>query len=134
MDDFNKYLPRDKHDFERVNELRKLDKSKIILFIPQLLEWLQDINWPIAMDVANLLLQYPEETIPHVKDVLTSNDDIWKEWCLRYFVKELPEELIEIFKPDLLRISSNPTKGELLEEVNETAQMILESINNRNIS
>lgn len=128
MEDLKRYLPRDKHDFERVTELEKLDKSKIILLIPQLLEWLQDINWPIAMDVAKLLLQYPKETIPHVKSVLTSNDDIWKEWCLRYFVKALPDELITNFKPDLIRISSNPTRGEVLEEVNETAQMILRSI------
>ncbi|MDQ0891389.1 hypothetical protein QFZ81_006477 [Paenibacillus sp. V4I9] len=129
MEDFGIYLPRDKHDFERVNQLRNLDDSILIAIIPNLVEWLQDINWPISSEVAKLLLKHPEETIPHIKDVLITNDDIWKEWSLRYFVKELPIHLIQEFKTDLIRIANTPTKGELLEEVNETALMILDTIN-----
>lgn len=75
-----------------------------------------------------MLLRYPEETIPHIKDVLKSNDDIWKEWSLKHFVKELPIHLITEFQPELIRIANTSTKSELLEEVNETALMILETI------
>lgn len=128
MEDLTKYLPRDKHDFESVAVLKNIDKSITITLIPQLLEWLQDMNWPIAGEVAKLLLQFPEETIPHVKAVLQMDDDLWKEWCLRYFVSELPVELIASFKPILIRISTNPTPGEILEEVNETATEILELV------
>jgi hypothetical protein len=129
MDNQDIYLPRDKHDFERVNRLHTLESSIVIPLIPNLVEWLQDINWPISTEIATLLLRYPEETIPHIKDVLKSNDDIWKEWSLRYFVKELPIHLIKEFQPELIRIANTPTKGVLLEEVNETALMILETIN-----
>lgn len=129
MDNQDIYLPRDKHDFERVNQLQTLESSIMIALIPNLVEWLQDINWPISTEIATILLRYPEETIPHIKDVLKSNDDIWKEWSLRYFVKELPKHLIKKFQPELIRIANTPTKGELLEEVNETALMILETIN-----
>ncbi|MBY9081798.1 DUF5071 domain-containing protein [Paenibacillus sp. HN-1] len=131
MEDLTKYLPRDKHDFESVAVLKNVDKSITITLIPQLLEWLQDMNWPIAQEVAKLLLQYPEETVPHVKAVLQMDDDIWKEWCLRYFVQELPVELFACFKSDLIRISSNPTPGEVLEEVHETAKEILEIMEER---
>ena len=132
MEVINDYLPRDKSDFERVSKLENLDKSIIVLLIPKLLEWLQDINWPIAMDVATILLKYSEETTPYVKKVLRSNDDIWKDWCLIYFVEKLPQRLKTEFMDDLIRISSNPTHGEKLEEVNETAEMILQSILSQN--
>ncbi|MCA1295415.1 DUF5071 domain-containing protein [Paenibacillus sp. alder61] len=89
------------------------------------MEWLQDINWPIAMDVSKLLLTVPVETIPFIRNVLAGDDDIWKEWCLRYIVKDLPTELRENLKEDLERIAYRPTKGKELEEVHITAQEIL---------
>ena len=52
-----------------------------------------------------------------------------KNGASRYFVKELPKHLIKKFQPELIRIANTPTKGELLEEVNEIALMILETIN-----
>ncbi|GIP17525.1 hypothetical protein J40TS1_31670 [Paenibacillus montaniterrae] len=118
-------LPRDKHDFERVNELKKLDKNDLKELIPELLEWLQDINWPIAIEISRLLLTIPQETIPFVINVLNGRDDIWKEWCLRYFVMELPKEIRKILQGHIERIAYNPTKGEELEEVHLTAQEIL---------
>lgn len=125
MSDLYKLLPRDKHDFERVDVLKYIDKDDLIKLIPKLIEWLQDINWPIAMDVSKLLLTVPVETIPYIRNVLAGDDDIWKEWCLRYIVKDLPTELRENLKEDLERIAYRPTKGEELEEVHITAQEIL---------
>ncbi|MNV89047.1 hypothetical protein D3C71_1833080 [compost metagenome] len=53
MEDLTDYLPRHKHDFERVDVLKNSDKSIIIALIPQLLIWLQDTNWPISRDIAS---------------------------------------------------------------------------------
>ncbi len=125
MSDLFNLLPRDKHDFDRVNDLKKINKEDLIKLIPELLEWLQDINWPIAREISKLLLTVPKETIPFIINVLAGKDDIWKEWCLRYFVKDLPTELIENLKEELERIAYIPTKGEELEEVHVTAQEIL---------
>ncbi|WP_025691410.1 DUF5071 domain-containing protein [Paenibacillus zanthoxyli] len=125
MDDLFNRLPRDKHDFVRVNALKKLDKEELILLIPNLLMWLQDINWPIAIEISKLLLTIPEEVIPYVKDVLQGDDDIWKEWCLRYFAMHLPIELRQQLQEQILRIAYKPTKGEELEEVHITARELL---------
>lgn len=127
MSDLYILLPRDKHDFERVNDLKNINKEDLIKLIPELLEWLQDINWPIAREISKLLLTVPKETIPFIVNVLAGKDDIWKEWCLRYFVKDLPTELIENLKEELERIAYRPTKGEELEEVHVTAQEILKN-------
>ena len=40
----------------------------------------------------------PQETIPYVRKVLEGEDDIWKEWCLRYFVMELPVDQRQILQ------------------------------------
>lgn len=118
-------MPRDKHDFDRVNDLKELAKEDLVQLIPELLVWLQDINWPIAMNITQILLKIPEETIPHISNVLSGNDDIWKEWCLRYFVMALPDELIVTLSEEIKRIAYSPTKGEELEEVHITALEIL---------
>ncbi|WP_408894396.1 DUF5071 domain-containing protein [Paenibacillus taichungensis] len=125
MKDLSELLPRDKHDFERVSNLKNINKKDLIKLIPELLEWLQDINWPIAVEITKLLLSVPQETIPYVRKVLEGGDDIWKEWCLRYFVMELTEDLRQILQDELVRIAYKPSKGEQLEEVHITAREIL---------
>ncbi|WP_277469408.1 MULTISPECIES: DUF5071 domain-containing protein [unclassified Paenibacillus] len=48
-------MPTDKHDFKSVELLSGLEESQVIPQIPELLEWVQDMNWPIATAVADLL-------------------------------------------------------------------------------
>lgn len=108
-----------------MNDLKELAKEDLVQLIPELLSWLQDINWPIAIDISQILLTIPNETLPHISHVLSGDDDIWKEWCLRYFVMELPDELILSLQEEIKRIAYTPTKGEELEEVHITALEIL---------
>jgi hypothetical protein len=128
MKNSNELLPRDKHDFERVNALKDLDKKELETIIPDLLEWLQDMNWPISEAISKLLLTVPDKTLPYVFEVLRSHDDIWKEWCLRFFILELPLELMKKFDEETRRIAFKPTKGEILEEVHLTALEVLEKL------
>ncbi|MEW9110016.1 MAG: DUF5071 domain-containing protein [Cytobacillus gottheilii] len=122
------YLPRHKHDIERVTKLNNLDKSELLPLLPALMEWMQDINWPIAREVAQLLLTCPEDIIHLIKIVLTTDDEPWKYWCLEYLVKEMPEELRAEFKEDLIRIAENPTVGEKDEDLDELAKEIVNTL------
>ncbi|WP_261378304.1 DUF5071 domain-containing protein [Paenibacillus agilis] len=124
----NDLLPRDKHDFERVNHLKHAERKELIELLPELLTWLQDMNWPISIEISEILVKIvPRETIPLVKNILKSDDDLWKLYCLRYFVMKLPSELLAIdnLKEELNRIATKPTKSEKLEEVHLTAQEII---------
>ena len=121
-------LPRDKHDIERVNNINNISEKDLVLLIPDLIIWIQDMNWPIAFEISKLLLKVPEQTIPHVKDVLATNDHIWKYWCLEYLVKYFPVDLIKALEPELNRIANHPSRGEEIEEVHEAAQKILEKL------
>lgn len=122
------YLPRDKHDFERVNELKKWDRSELVPLLPNLLEWIQDINWPIAHEVAELLLTVPKDIIPLIQRVLETTDEIWKYWCLEVLVKRLSDEDKKSLQEDLLRLAESPTTAEKYEEVDELAKEILQSM------
>lgn len=115
-------LPKDKFDFETVIKINKLEKRQVIPLLPRLLEWVQDMNWPIAPAVVQILCKYPKEMVVPLKEVFASDDDIWKYWCLEYLVKQFP---LELFKDELTRLATMPTGGEKLEEVDELAKEIL---------
>ncbi|MBS4209513.1 DUF5071 domain-containing protein [Bacillus sp. FJAT-50079] len=124
-------LPRNKHDFIRVYQLKSIKRSGLIHLLPGLMEWIKDMNWPIAKEVAELLLTFPNELVPLLKTVLATNDDVWKYWCLECLVKKLPVELQMQLKDELVRLAKEPKEGEKLEELDETAMEILRMIEMR---
>jgi hypothetical protein len=128
LGEISNLLPRDKFDFERVNELKQLNNTDLIHLLPNLLEWLQDINWPIAQEIAKLLLNFPIEIVPHIKSVLQGDDDIWKYWCLSELVMELPIESKTLFKEELEKLANSPTPDEKLEDLDEMAVEILSTL------
>lgn len=128
MNQYAEYLPRNKHDFERVELLKNLHREEILPCLPRLMEWIQDMNWPIAHEVSDLLLKYPSEIVPLIKEVLTTNDDVWKYWCLEILVNRLPEGFRKQFESELMKIVERPSEGEKLEELDVTAMEILREI------
>lgn len=87
-------VPRDKHDFERLNALITAGPSAAIPILDELLVWLQDINWPIASPLADFLVNVGEPLVPHLKKILSSGDEMWIYWVLSFLIKRLPAELI----------------------------------------
>lgn len=92
------------------------------------MEWIQDMNWPIAEEASELLLTCSDEIVPLIKEVLAMNDDVRKYWCLIILVKRLPEDLRMQFKKNLIRLVESPTAGEKLEELDEISVEILQMI------
>lgn len=68
-------IPKDKHDIAAVEKLGTMEVESVIPLLPQLLEWVQDMNWPIAEPMVELLL---------------GDDDMWIYWCLVAIVPRLP--------------------------------------------
>ena len=104
-----------------------MDRDKILPLLPNLLEWIQDMNWPVATSVLELLLTFPEEIVVHVQDVLSSDDDNWKWFILNDLVIKLPIESRVQFREYLTRVSETPTHNELAEGLDEIAKEILET-------
>jgi len=102
--------------------LSRIDHEKLKDFIPDLLMWLHDLNWPGAQTVAGLLKDIGEPTIVHIKQILLGNDDTWSYWILSEVVNEWPRELVLQLKDELItRAARNSEEG-----IGDIAREILE--------
>jgi hypothetical protein len=117
-------LPRDKHDIERAEAViaRGLPETEPLL--PALLEWMRDMNWPVAQVLQPFLAKIGGALTPHIQQILGSNDDIWKRWVLLCIVAE-SDELRTTLRPELNRLASDPSPREQIEELHIVAQEIL---------
>ena len=118
-------IPRHKFDELAVLRLQLSTRKEIIPILPELLVWIQDMNWPIAPKIVELLRAYPIETVPHIKEILKGTDSIWKYWCLLELVQPMSKEHQLLFKDDLLRLVHHPSEDDRLEELDQIAAEIL---------
>ena len=121
-------IPKNKSDIETANRLKNYSYQEINAIVPELLEWIQDLNWPVAEPVAAYLKSISEYLTEDIIKILKGNDETWKYWCVSIFginaTKSVDPELMKEF----MRIANNPTEEEISEEVYELAQ---ELINNK---
>jgi hypothetical protein len=68
-------IPRIKKDFKRVKKLKNLIEIIFCLVMPDLLVFIEDMHWPAAPAVLEILFTFLTEIVPHVQDVLSSHDD-----------------------------------------------------------
>ena len=119
-------LPRHKGDCERAQAIIALGYPAVAPVLRDLLEWLQDCNWPVSNSIAPFLASLGEPVVPLIREVLQGNDDIWKYWCIDRIVLKLPGAIAAQLRPELHRLAFNPTKGEREQEVDERARAVLE--------
>lgn len=123
--DIRQLLPKDKHDFDSVNKLKEYDKDALSEVIPELLIWLQDTNWPISLAVRDILIQFDKELIPHIKQILNSDDAIWKYWILTKVVNRLTPDARAELTQEIIRLSNDPQPYDVIEEVDTAAKELL---------
>jgi hypothetical protein len=122
MESIHKAIPKDKFDFESLKVLRDLDIEQVKLILPELMEWLQDINWPVARALSKALAEYGIVMLPYIRSVLSSGDPQWQFSVMDSLIRELSKDVSVQLEEDLLRIALQPTKGELLEELHILAK------------
>ncbi|WP_169083976.1 DUF5071 domain-containing protein [Paenibacillus sp. PL91] len=130
--EYSELIPKTKSDYERVALLKEAEKEKILPILPQLLEWLQDMNWPIAQDIEDIILKYEEHLITHIRVVMKSNDGGWKYFLLHGLITRLSNEILLELKPDLVRMKLCPTKDEIVAEIAEKIEDLLVRIDSAN--
>ncbi|MCL6603644.1 MAG: DUF5071 domain-containing protein [Paenibacillus sp.] len=85
-----------------------LGYPRVHIILPGLLEWIQDMNWPGAAQILDLLRDIGDPVIPYIKDVFNQHsDDVeWVEWIFELLVDnwnknqilQIEEELIQMSK------------------------------------
>jgi hypothetical protein len=117
-------IPKDKFDIETAKKLSNYSFEEIQPIIPDLLEWLQDFNWPVSKTIADFLIPFSENISFQLVEILRGNDEIWKYWILTIFGSIVKDEL---FLNEIKRIAQKPTNQEVYEEVSELAKEIIVS-------
>ena len=121
-------IPKDKGDLKAAERLKNYSFEEVKDIIPELLEWIQDMSWPVAGPVANYLESIAEHLTDDIIKILNGNDNVWKYWCVSVFglnaIQPIDPKLMTEFK----RIATNPTQGEISEEVQELALEFVEII------
>ncbi|WP_162995674.1 DUF5071 domain-containing protein [Janthinobacterium agaricidamnosum] len=117
-------LPRDKHDTDNAQALTALRWEELRPAMPQILEWVQDANWPVAAVLLPYLAGIGPRLAPYLKTVLASDDEQWKYVVLLGIVRHSPG-LATAVDGQLQRFALSPTAAELEEGVAEAAREIL---------
>ncbi len=117
-----KLIPKDKFDIETAEKLKQYSFEEIKPIIPELLEWLQDLNWPVSKSIAETLIPFSENIAIEIVQILRSEDDMWKYWVLLIFGEIIKNQLV---LNEIKRISENPTTGEIESETHKIAKQIM---------
>lgn len=120
-----KLVPTSKVDFEACANLASVSDEEVVPFVNPLLEWLQDLNWPIAPLVQKRLARLGLELVAPVRTVLNGNDDVWKYWLVSSLLPLSKTEVLMALSAEIQRVASCPTEGERNEEVHLAAQQLL---------
>lgn len=122
-----------KADFEACDKLLSADSTQVVAVLPQLLCWLQDINWPVAPYIIKRLSQLDAVLAGPVLVVLGSNDEMWKYWIISNLLPFATAEVCHAVYPRIKEIAVMPTKSEVSEEVNLVAAELLLQWHDANI-
>lgn len=118
-------IPNDKFDNEAVKRATALGYPDLNPILPDLLVWLQDINWPVAPEVAALLRDAGTAIAPHVNAILSSTDGPWKYWVLKELGASLNGDVWSLIEPEVRRLAETPTSDDRVEEVYIVAAEVL---------
>ncbi|MFK0522137.1 DUF5071 domain-containing protein [Paenibacillus illinoisensis] len=91
-----------------------MSSKEYLQHLPELLEGIQDINWPNAYRIVEFLNKHDVEVAPYVKTILLTEDTVWRYWMLTKLVSKWSKNTVETVKSELLVIA------ELLDIYEET--------------
>jgi len=93
-----------------------------------LLEWLADMNWPVASPVLERLKTMGDDLIEPVRAILNGHDLIWKYWMLAALLPATQPSIIDALKPEVQRFIENPSPKDIEEELHIVARECLEPL------
>lgn len=115
-------VPTDKFDLASVERLTRASNAQIEPYLGDLIDWVADINWPVAYPIATRLRDCGDAVMPHITRVLRGDDDILKYNVIAHIVCFLDKARLGLLMKDIRRIKEHPTEGERREEVTLAAE------------
>ena len=123
-------IPKNIFDFSGMDELKLLSDEEIMPILPALLEWMKDMNWPIAKEMPMLLSKHQKVLIPCIIEVLRpeQSECDWKTFIIWMLLPLLDKDYLSMLKISLERIVESPTRGEESEQTNIAARELLDEM------
>ena len=113
-------VPKTKLDLETANQAVSAGYPAVQEILGELIEWLQDYNWPVAKTLAPFLAEIGLPLVPHINHVLSTNDEMWKYWVIVCVISK-NEKLFIHCKQRLIQYAENPSQSEMECEIDEVA-------------
>lgn len=123
--DISRLVPGHKGDFDACHRLLEASPEQIRRVLPELLVWLQDINWPVAPHILKALRPLDAALAQPVMDILAGDDEMWKYWIISNLLPQVRTEVRQALHPRIVAIAKQPTPGEAADEVNLAAAGLL---------
>jgi hypothetical protein len=118
-------VPGSKDETEKAKKLVALGFPTVEPVIAEMLEWVEDANWPVAKVFLPFLAGIGGPLVPHVRYVLQSQDEQWKRVVLEHIVSE-SGALAHGLSVDLLRLIDSPSDAERAEGLHTMADALFQ--------
>ena len=118
-------VPEAKDETSKANKLVALGYPVVAPVLGEMLEWVEDANWPVAKIFLPFLARIGTPLVPHVRYVLQSQDEQWKRVVLDHVVGE-SGDLAHGLSVDLVRLIDTPTDAERAEGLDATADALFQ--------
>ena len=115
-------VPKDKHDISNIDKLYSLSDEEMKPIVYDLLEWIQDYNWPVAQELIPLLKEREDIIFPYMSDILRGDDFMWKYWIMDLIIPGFSFEHKNALKDDILKLINDLDIDEDTESIREIAE------------
>jgi len=120
-----KLVPTEKLDDETCDNLKLASDEEVIPHIAELLECLQDLNWPIAGPVSDRLSVLGMELVEPILVILKGDDEMWKYWIVSHLLYLIKDDVFRALSFKLNSMKLHPTDAEVDEEVHSATCELL---------
>ena len=118
-------VPKSKSDLDTANRAVAAGYPAVESVLPELVEWLQDYNWPVAHVLAPFLAEIDLPLIPQIDHVFSTTDETWQYWMIVCLLSH-NDDLYEHYKQKLIQLAETPSGNDRHHELDDVARETLE--------
>ena len=126
-------IPKDKFDLDAAKRLSLATPEQVSAVATPLLEWIADMNWPVALEIIHVLPKFHKELLPSIEPILLNreNDIIWKYWIISQLLIQFPKESLLTLLPIIQEYADLIPHNEDEEDLKEVSLDFLAWYNKR---
>lgn len=128
-----KLIPKDKFDLDAAKRLSLATPEQVSAVATPLLEWIADMNWPVALEIIHVSPKFHKELLPSIEPILLNreNDIIWKYWIISQLLIQFPKESLLTLLPIIQEYADLIPHNEDEEDLKEVSLDFLAWYNKR---